>query len=313
MNTKWIGGLATIAMPLLAAIPARPGMLNYVEGRVTVGGQELASNSVGSAALGAGETLRTNKGRAEILLSPGLFLRVDDNSAVRMDSAGLTDTRVELLQGRAMLEADNLQNENNVTVAENGAAAHIEKNGLYRFDADRPLIAVYDGKANVQTEGGSVDVKGGRALALNETAPLKAEKFNKDSSEDDFYKWSKLRSEYVAEANAASAPVFAYANTGWYGPGWYWNPWYSSYTFIPGAGVMFSPFGWGFGSPAAFYGGYYGPIYGYGRRPVIIRRSPVVVAPRQGVPATGTPRGTFSPGINPGMRSGVPGRVGRMH
>src|SRR5258707_6533850 len=57
---------------------------------------------------------------------------------------------------------------------------------------------------------------------------------------------------------------------GWYGGGWYWSPWFGAYTFIPGDGIFYSPFGWGFYSPRVvyrvpgFYGGYYrhfGPGY----------------------------------------------------
>jgi hypothetical protein len=36
---------------------------------------------------------------------------------------------------------------------------------------------------------------------------------------------------------------------GWWGPGWYWDPWFSGFTFLPGDGFFYSPFGWGFYSP----------------------------------------------------------------
>jgi hypothetical protein len=127
-------------------------------------------------------------------------------------------------------------------------------------------------------------------------------KFDKKTSEDELYKWSKVRSEYLAEANAASAPVYVATDSGWYGPGWYWNPWYSAYTFIPGSGILYSPFGWGFASPWAFYSPFYGGFYGpgYWRAPVIVGRRPVV---GRG-PAAGVGRGSggvFRPGINPGL------------
>src|SRR4029077_4440887 len=56
-----------------------------------------------------------------------------------------------------------------------------------------------------------------------------------------------------------------YAN-GWYGNGWYWDPWFSAYTFIPGDGIFYDPFGWGFYSPwLAFGAPYFGYGFGYGR------------------------------------------------
>ena len=41
---------------------------------------------------------------------------------------------------------------------------------------------------------------------------------------------------------------------GWYGAGWYWDPCFGAYTFIPGDGIFYSPFGWGFYPPFAVYG-----------------------------------------------------------
>ena len=52
-----------------------------------------------------------------------------------------------------------------------------------------------------------------------------------------------------AEADADTARLYVNGGPGWYGAGWYWDPWFSAYTFIPGAGIFYSPFGWGFYSP----------------------------------------------------------------
>jgi hypothetical protein len=49
---------------------------------------------------------------------------------------------------------------------------------------------------------------------------------------------------------------------GWNG-GWYYNPYFNMYTYIPGAGVMWSPFGYGFFSPVAIFG-YYTPTTYWG-------------------------------------------------
>ena len=70
----------------------------------------------------------------------------------------------------------------------------------------------------------------------------------------DLYRWSSLRSAYLAEANADAAPLYVYGGANWYGAGWYWDPWFSAYTFIPGDGIFYSPFGWGLYSP--FYAGW---------------------------------------------------------
>jgi hypothetical protein len=267
----WVAlAAAVVSIPALAAIPAHPGMLNYIEGQASINGESLSAKSVGDASVEPGQTIQTRDGKAEILLTPGVFLRLNNNSAATLVSGNLTNTRVELLHGQAMIEADDLHPENNLQVVDRGATAKIEKNGLYRFDAERPLIAVYDGKALVQENDKSVEVKKDHAVAVDAT-PLKSKKFDKNGSEDDLYAWSKLRSGYLAEANASSARTIV-VNNGWYGPGWYWNPWFSAYTFMPGYGFAYSPFGWGFGYPWA-YGGFYRPVYL--RAPVVVGQRPV--------------------------------------
>jgi len=71
---------------------------------------------------------------------------------------------------------------------------------------------------------------------------------------------------YEAEANVDGARIL-YANycgggPYWGGGGWYSDPWFSAYTFMPGGGIFYGPFGWGFYSPglvfrAPFFGGHF--------------------------------------------------------
>ena len=108
----------------------RPGTVNYVEGQVAIGDQELNAQSVGSAELANGQTLTTQNGKAEILLTPGVILRVADNSAVKMISADLANTEVEVDQGRALVEVADIHKENNIRVDENGVSTKLVREGL---------------------------------------------------------------------------------------------------------------------------------------------------------------------------------------
>ena len=84
-------------------------------------------------------------------------------------------------------------------------------------------------------------------LATNR--PIKAQKFDKKELEaEDLYRWTSLRSGYLAEANVDYAPD-SFGGNGWFGEGWYWDPWFDAYTFLPGDGIFFSPFGWVFIRP----------------------------------------------------------------
>ena len=75
---------ALICAPAWSAISPQPGTINYIEGRATMGGQALGEKSVGTARLAQGQSLSTQDGRAEILLAPGIFLRIDHESTVEM-------------------------------------------------------------------------------------------------------------------------------------------------------------------------------------------------------------------------------------
>jgi uncharacterized membrane protein YgcG len=225
---------------------ARPGGLNYVEGQVSIDGEALGPGAIGNTELNAGESLETGVGKAELLLTPGVFFRLGDNSSAMMISPSLTDTEIRLDKGEASVEVAELHPENNIVIAEDGAKVRLAKTGLYEFDADHDFVRVYQGQANVEVNSQNIGVKNEHQLALNAGSSMKPEKFDKDA-QDDLYRWSSLRSSYLAEANVDRAQVYQMGN--WYGAGWDWDPYYDCYTFIPGDGIFYSPFGWGFYSP----------------------------------------------------------------
>ncbi len=267
-----VGGFflaALIFSPVWGSVPPQPGTVNYIEGRAAIGAEALTDNSVGTVKLAAGQSLSTEDGRAEILLTPGIFLRVGDHSSLQMISPGLADTIMALQKGRALIEVADIRRENNVRIAENGSSTQLQKAGLYDFDADRGLIRVFDGKAVVQAGGRQIEVKSGHQLNLNAAGKLKSQKFDKKAYMDDFYRWASLRSSYLADANVDAARTYAGGGGsypgGWYGDGWYWDAGFDAYTFIPGDGIFYDPFGWGFYSPGfAFAAPYFGLGFGYG-------------------------------------------------
>jgi len=261
-------GLAAVVLLATAALAAAtptsmavPGTVNYVEGQVGLDGRSLAASQTGSTLLQPNQVLGTGQGKAELLLTPGVFFRLGDNSEARMISAGLADTRVELLHGSAMLEVDQLYKENDLSVVVGGSTTRIEKEGLYDFQAEPAAVSVIDGEAIVYEGTSHVTVKKGHEALLANGQPLKPQGLNKEAVESDsLYRWSKLRGEYEADANVNAAYMVG-AGGGWYGPGWYWDPFWGFYSFLPGDGFFYSPFGWGFYSPGWVLGH---PHYHYG-------------------------------------------------
>jgi len=226
--------------------------VNYVEGQVLLGSQPLDSKSIGSEALQADQSITTENGKAELLLTPGIFLRVGSNSSVKMISPSLINTEIGVEKGEATVEVTEIHKQNEIRIDADGVTTQLVKNGFYDFDAARNLLLVLDGEAIVDETGKQVKVKGGHELTLNQEF-TKTQKFDKAAYESgDLYRWSSLRSAYLAEANVDAAGDYiagAGYGPGWFGAGWYWDPWFDCYTFIPGEGIFYSPFGWGFYSP----------------------------------------------------------------
>ena len=248
-----------------AANSARPGTLNYVEGQVSIEGQAVNSHSVGQAQIDAGQYVATANGKAEVLLTPGVFLRLGNDTTVKMISPNLTHTEVAVEQGRATLEVDQIYKQNTVVVSQKGGQTQVLKNGFYEFNATDSTMRVFNGEAAVypgDTHIKPIKVKEDRQLALNSDRPS-PQKFDAKQTQahDDLYAWSDLRSQYLGDANLNLAETYAgYGGYG-YAPGWAWAGYPYGYTWLPGTGLFWNPFGFGFYSPGYIYGG--GFIYRY--------------------------------------------------
>lgn len=238
-----------------------PGAINYVEGQAQLAGQTLAPNGFGYAVAQPNQSIETQAGFVEVLLTPGAFLRVGHNSEVILQSLGLANVQMQLVHGSAMIEVADLVKGTVMQINMNAGQTQIEKAGLYEFNADQQSVRVLDGKAKVLVSSRVKNVGKGDQIALT-NPKLKTEDVNKQVAETDpLYVWSRARSNAEAQANVAVASNVA-AYGGWYGPGWYWDPFWAEYAFLPGDGFLYSPFGWGFFSPgfvwAAPYRGFYG-------------------------------------------------------
>ena len=76
-----------LALPLTAqkVVSARAGLITYLQGPAFVDGKPVVLKTARFPQMRDGETLSTGRGRAELLLAPGVVLRLAENSQVRMD------------------------------------------------------------------------------------------------------------------------------------------------------------------------------------------------------------------------------------
>jgi FecR protein len=198
-----------------SVISAHSGLLHVTDGAVFLDDQRVEHKTGKFDQMKNGSELRTEEGRAEVLLTPGTFLRLGAKSAVRMISNDLDNTRVELLNGSAVLDqgSDTLAN-SSVTILYNHDQVQIKKPGRYRFDSDPPQVKVETGSVEVIADGKSVEAGAGYAVPLE--GKITARKLLSTSS-DDLDTWSAERDHSVTNGNlqASAASDLSGVIDGW--------------------------------------------------------------------------------------------------
>jgi len=282
--------LALAAAPAMAqpVVPSKSGLVSYIMGSVYLDNVQLPDPIVvQNNFIKEKGSLRTEEGRAEILMNPGLAMRVGENSEVRMISSRLIDTRVELVKGSAVVqlveEFTDLRKDNSFTLVLKDATITLAKVGDYRFDAEPARIKVFAGLANVQIENQTVAVSTGKMLDLG-GGSASVERFDVKQT-DALDRWSGQLGELAARANASSArqvndqygtkdPCYGYRSsavpvgTNPCVGTWRWNPWYGMWTYIRYGGVYCDPmWGYCYYNPRDVMNAYYRPPVYYNPMP----------------------------------------------
>ena len=190
------------SLPAQSVVSVRAGIVHYFEGSVSIDGQQLQSKFGRFYEIKDGSQLRTGDGRAEVLLTPGVLLRVDRNSSIRMLSSRLADTRVEFVGGSAVLDSTNAASAGAVSIVYKDYRMHSRVPGVYRLNSVPAELAVEHGEAEVVSGHKSVVVAAGQELPF--TPALEAHTRGADRG-DGFDLWASDRNQSVAADNAAAA------------------------------------------------------------------------------------------------------------
>jgi hypothetical protein len=292
-----LGVLAAGSACAQYVISSHSGVIQYVEGRAYLGDKPIEPKLGQFPDIKENQEFRTADGRAEVLLTPGVFLRLGENSSLRMLSTRLTDTRVELLSGSAIIECNEIPKDNAIQLVYKKDSIQLQKQGLYRLDTEPAHFQVFEGEAVLTDASGQLTLRGGKETNL--AGVLMAENFDRKADDQDaLYRWSDRRASYVAQANVVSASAvgnnyagggygyndLAYGGLGYgglglgglgfggfgYNPGflggWAFNPMFGMYTYLPYSGFGYSPFGYTYYSPTtvAYAPSYGGSGYTYG-------------------------------------------------
>lgn len=263
-------------------ISARAGGVNAVTGQATMrphGNSEWQQLTI-KEDLETGDIVRTGlDGRVEMLLNPGSYMRIGENSEFELADDSLESLEVRLIRGTAIVEVTGADDEDLfIGITTPDTRMSIIRRGLYRVNVvpgDATELIVRKGR--VMLEGSHTKVKGGNKVVFSSGSFSVAKLDNSDKKNSDTMEaWSKDRAETLAKANSrisgrtltAFASSFrndwSYAGLGGRSGFWLFNSAVGCYTFLP--------FGYGWGSPygssysSFFYGGGYccghGPTYG---------------------------------------------------
>ena len=186
--------VVTQLCPRLAAqkvVSARAGLISYLQGPAFVDGKRVVLKTARFPQMRNGETLATGGGRAELLLAPGVILRLSENSEVRLDDTSLADTRVTLRRGDALIEIIQLPEGNRIQVGLAETNTELARPGLYRFGTAPDTLRVYGGEALVRCGLQTAVAKRGVAVDLD--ASLTARKFDR-KQKDALHAWAARRS-----------------------------------------------------------------------------------------------------------------------
>jgi len=239
-----------------------PAHISVVDGAALLERDGRSESAPASMPLLAGDRVRTQNGRVEILFGDGSTLHLDTNSTVDFQS----DEVIRLLDGRVRLHIVGAGDANQFVsyrVDAPTAWVQIVRSGEYRIsvlagDARNVEVelAVLRGAADLVNEGGRTALAAGeRAFARADLAPSASYVFN-SASWDAFDRWSEARRDTRLGVSAQYLPdtVQTYASTFnqygyWqseptYGYVWYprvhpgWRPYYY------GRWTTLRPWGW---------------------------------------------------------------------
>ena len=203
--------LAVLTMLTLPAvgqsvISTRSGIVYFFEGAVYLDNQPLESHPGRFSSVPQGAELRTAEGRAEVLLTPGVFVRIGERSTIRMIANQLSDTRVELLAGSALVDSAEPSPNTSVTLLCKKWSVHFLERGTYRLDSDPARLWVLQGRAEVlaDSHGGAITVGEGMDLPF---APVLVPERSIDRPRDALSTWAEGRQQAIYADNAIAANI----------------------------------------------------------------------------------------------------------
>lgn len=155
-------------------ISTHAGMINYGGGTFYIDDEVLKLPEARFREVAKGKCLRTLDGWVELQLGPWAFLWLGDQGVIRMENTSLTDTRLALERGSALIQIYPKHKDGNIAIHSGRALIELKKPGLYRIDAG--AMRIYQGKAQIKHSGHEITLRQGKAAVLD--SGLKVSRFD---------------------------------------------------------------------------------------------------------------------------------------
>jgi hypothetical protein len=244
----------------LYVISAKAGGVNYIEGKVAVAGKNKRSGYLLKGdTVEIGDKVSTGTdGKAEILLNPGSYVRLAENSNFEFLTTSLDNLQLKLNGGSAMFEVI-ADDEFKVFVKTPKADFSIITSGVYRVSVlndGSGKITVWKGMARIGNYFEESEIKSGREAIVGDgkVAIAKFDRDEKDALED----WSKNRAKDLAKLNSRlqrpdlrNSLISGFSSSRWnmynsFGL-WVFDQSFGSYCFLPFGYGWSSPYGYSYG------------------------------------------------------------------
>ena len=197
--------LLVLPVQAQSVISTHSGIVYFFEGSVYLGDQVLQPHPGKFSSVPPGDELRTAEGRAEVLLTPGVFVRIGARSTIRMVANELSDTRVELLGGSALVDSAEPTSGTSVTLIYKNWSVRFLEQGHYRIDTDPPRLSILQGKAEVSA-GTEKAVTVGRGKSLPFASVL-VPQTSTDWPRDALSSWAEGRQQSISADDAIAANI----------------------------------------------------------------------------------------------------------
>jgi hypothetical protein len=220
-------------------VSTKAGLVNYVQGTATV---------KPATSVPAGQIIQTGSGGAvELLLNPGSYLRMAENSRIVLDKVELDNIAVSILEGSMIVEANGFTKDLPLQVTAGHLKMEVIKDGVYLF-ADGKIVVV-DGKIRDAGNG----LVYGKGYEISNDQGYRTRKVKTFTTSLEL--WSQKRDAQISQANLnvtrslrqmPNLPVASLLDV------WLWYPAFGSFIYMPGARYR-SPYGYQYQAAGEVY------------------------------------------------------------